>query len=69
MSSAWECSRNDVFEGVAVLVTAGAIWISGSGWPDLVVAAVLLVMFLRSSVRVLGSAWRGLARPTAPLPS
>jgi Co/Zn/Cd efflux system component len=63
MSSAWECSRNDVFEGIAVLTTAGAVWASRSAWPDVVVAAVLLVLFLRSSVRVLGSAWRGLARP------
>jgi Co/Zn/Cd efflux system component len=63
MSSAWECSRNDVFEGSAVLVTAGAVWMSGSAWPDLVVAAVLLILFLRSSRRVLGSAWRELARP------
>jgi Co/Zn/Cd efflux system component len=63
MASAWECSRNDAFEGVAVLVTAGAVWMSGSAWPDLVVAAVLLILFLRSSRRVLGSAWRELARP------
>lgn len=63
MASAWECSRNDAFEGIAVLVTAGAVWMSGSAWPDLVVAAVLLILFLRSSRRVLGSAWRELARP------
>jgi Co/Zn/Cd efflux system component len=26
MSSAWECSRNDVFEGLAVLGAAAAVW-------------------------------------------
>lgn len=60
MASVWECSHNDVWEGVAVIVAAGAVWAFDAGWPDLVVATALLVMFLRSSVRVLGSAWREL---------
>ena len=60
MSSAWECSRNDVFEGVAVILTTVAVWLLGSGWPDVAVAAVLLVLFLRSALRVLGSASRAL---------
>lgn len=60
LASAWECSRNDVWEGFAVLAAAVGVWLVGSGWPDLVIAGALLVMFLRSSVRVLGSAWREL---------
>ncbi len=58
MASAWECSRNDIFEGVAVLLAAAAVWAFGAGWPDLLIAAALLVMFLRSALRVLRSAWR-----------
>jgi Co/Zn/Cd efflux system component len=66
MSSAWECSRNDVFEGFAVIVTAAAVWLFGSGWPDLAVAAVLLALFLRSTIRVVGNAFRALRpRPAA----
>lgn len=56
MASAWECSRNDIFEGGAVLVTAGAIWLFDAAWPDLVVAVGLLVLFTRSSLRVLKQA-------------
>jgi Co/Zn/Cd efflux system component len=63
MASAWECSRNDVFEGLAVIVTAAAVWLFASGWPDVVGATVLLVLFLGSAARVLGAAWRGLASP------
>lgn len=63
LSSAWECSRNDVIEGAAVIVTAGAVWLLGSAWPDIAVAVVLLAVFLRSAVRVLGSARRALAQP------
>lgn len=54
MASAWECSRNDVGEGLAVLTAAPAVWLFGSGWPDLLIAIVLLAMFLRSGLRV----WR-----------
>lgn len=57
MASAWECSRNDVFEGLAVLAAAVGVWLFDAGWPDLVIAAALLAMFLRSSIRVLRHAW------------
>lgn len=56
MSSAWECSRNDVFEGGAVIVTTIAVAMLGSAWPDIIVAIALLAMFLRSAIRVLGTA-------------
>jgi Co/Zn/Cd efflux system component len=59
MASAWECSRNDMFEGLAVFAAAAGVWLFDAGWPDLVVAVALLAMFLRSSVRVLRSAWSG----------
>ncbi len=58
MSSSWECSRNDVIEGIAVIGAAAAVWMLASPWPDLLVAVVLLAIFLRSAIRVLGSAWR-----------
>jgi Co/Zn/Cd efflux system component len=58
MSSVWECSRNDVFEGVAVIGAAAAVWLLHSGWPDILIACALLVLFLRSTIRVLGTAIR-----------
>jgi len=64
MASAWECSRNDVYEGLAVIATAGAVGAFGSGWPDLIVAVALLLLFLRSGARVLRASWRQL-RDTA----
>jgi Co/Zn/Cd efflux system component len=56
MSSVWECSRNDIASNLAVFVAAGAVWLAGSGWPDLVVAAGLVVLLLRSALRVISSA-------------
>ncbi len=60
MASVWECSRNDIAEGVAVLATAAAVWWFDAGWPDLVIASALLLMFMRSASRVLKSSWREL---------
>lgn len=57
LASAWECSRNDVYEGFAVLLAAAGVWMFDAGWPDLVVAGALLLMFLRSAWRVLRNAW------------
>ncbi len=65
MSSSWECSRNDVIEGVAVIGAAAAVWMFASPWPDLLVAVVLLAMFLRSATRVLRSARREFAPATS----
>jgi Co/Zn/Cd efflux system component len=56
LSSAWECSRNDVIEGGAVIVTTLAVALLGSAWPDIIIAIALLAMFLRSAIRVLGTA-------------
>ncbi len=65
LSSAWECSRNDVIEGVAVIVTTALVWVFASAWPDIAVAAVLLALFLRSATRVLRGAARALRQPQA----
>ncbi len=66
MSSVYECSRNDIAEGIAVLAAAAGVWVFGSGWPDLLVAASLLVLFSRSAIRVSSRALRELRgiRPT-----
>lgn len=56
MSSVWECSRNDIASNLAVFVAAGAVWLSGSRWPDLAVGGALALLFLRSALRVLRDA-------------
>ena len=53
LASAWECARNDIFEGISVLLAAVLVALFGAGWPDLLVAVALLVVFLRSALRVL----------------
>ena len=61
MRSAWLCSRNDVVANVGVLVAAGAVTVTGSGWPDIVVGLAIATMFATSAVRVMRGAHRSLA--------
>jgi len=56
MSSVWECSRNDIASNLSVFLAAGAVWLTGSGWPDVLVAIALVTLLLRSSARVISSA-------------
>lgn len=56
MSSVWECSRNDIASNLSVFVAAGAVWLTGSGWPDILVALGLIWLLIRSSIRVISSA-------------
>ncbi|WOB26270.1 MULTISPECIES: cation transporter [Xanthomonas] len=65
LASAWACSRNDVYEGIAVLAASAAVWAFGSGWPDLVIAVALLLLFLRSAWQVAHAALAELHQASA----
>jgi Co/Zn/Cd efflux system component len=56
MNSVWECSKNDIASNISVFVAAGAVWLTGSGWPDILVAFGLVCLLVRSAIRVISSA-------------
>lgn len=68
MSSVWECSRNDIASNLSVFVAAAGVWLTGSGWPDVLVALALAALFLMSATRVFRNALAELRR-TAPQPA
>ena len=64
--SVWLCSRNDAIGNVAVMVAAAGVWLTGTAWPDLVVAALMAGLFLWSAVQITGQAlseWRAAPAP------
>jgi Co/Zn/Cd efflux system component len=65
MSSVWECSRNDIASNIAVFVAAGGVWLTHSGWPDILIGLALALLFLRSAVKVLKGAVVELNRQAA----
>jgi Co/Zn/Cd efflux system component len=53
MSSVWLCSRNDIIANISVLFAAAGVWLTHSGWPDILVGLALAALFLRSALHVL----------------
>jgi cation diffusion facilitator family transporter len=53
MRSTWLCSRNDIIANVSVLVAAGGVAYFRAIWPDVLIGAVIAVLFLRTAVTVL----------------
>lgn len=56
MSSTFECSRNDVAANIGVLIAALLVALLGSAWPDIVVAVIIALLFLRSAFGILSRA-------------
>lgn len=43
-----------------MLAAAILVGLFGAGWPDILIAVVLLMLFLRSAIRVFGASFRSL---------
>ena len=54
--SVWLCSRNDAIGNVMVLIAAGVVYLSHNHWPDLIVAALLAVLFTSSALQIISQA-------------
>jgi len=60
MRSVWICSRNDAVGNAAVLLAALGVFGSGTGWPDVIVAAIMGVLGLCGGWQIVGQARREL---------
>lgn len=56
MRSAWLCSRNDVIANISVLLAAGGVALSGSGWPDILIGLAIAALFVNSAIGVIRDA-------------
>ena len=54
--SVWLCSRNDAIGNVAVMIAALGVWGTATGWPDLIVAAIMASLFLSSAFQIIRQA-------------
>ena len=60
MRSVWICSRNDALGNVAVMLAALGVFGTGTGWPDIIVAAVMAVLSLWGAGQIINHAWNEL---------
>jgi Co/Zn/Cd efflux system component len=56
MRSAWICTRNDVVGNLAVLLAALGVFGTSTGWPDVLVAAIMASLALQGAFMVIQQA-------------
>ena len=69
MRSAWICTRNDVLGNLAVLLAALGVFGTGTGWPDVIVAAGMAGLALQGAWTVLNQSRAELRISTSPTPA
>jgi cation diffusion facilitator family transporter len=65
MSSVWLCSRNDIIANASVIAAAAGVWVTGRGWPDILVGTAIAILFVKSAFTVLAGSTRELRRAQA----
>src|SRR5262245_12672932 len=65
MRSAWICTRNDVLGNLAVLLAALGVFGTGTGWPDVLVAAIMASLALQGAFIVI---WQARIELQSPRP-
>ncbi len=63
MRSAWICTRNDVLGNLAVLLAAAGVFGTGTGWPDIIVAAIMAGLALQGAWTVVRQSLSELRQP------
>jgi len=63
MRSAWICTRNDVLGNLAVLLAAAGVFGTGTGWPDIIVAAIMAGLALQGATLVIRQSLGELRQP------
>jgi Co/Zn/Cd efflux system component len=61
--SVWLCTRNDAIANIAVILAGVAVWLTGTHWPDIAVAAIISTLGLTGAWQVIRQA-RGELRAT-----
>lgn len=52
----WLFSRNDALGNILVIVGAGFVFLTGTSYPDLIVAGIIAILFLHSSFSIIKDA-------------
>ncbi len=65
MRSVWICSRNDAIGNVAVLLAAAGVFGTGTGWPDVAVAAIMAGLSIWGGAQIVRQALAELRGVTA----
>jgi Co/Zn/Cd efflux system component len=68
MRSVWICARNDAVGNCAVMLAAMGVFGTGTGWPDVIVAAIMGALGVWGGVQILSQARRELVSAAVMAP-
>jgi cation diffusion facilitator family transporter len=66
MRASWICSRNDMIANVGVIVSAALVVWLGSAIPDLVIATIIALVIVQSSLKIVKESRKMLAKEKKP---
>jgi len=69
MRSVWICSRNDAIGNIAVVLAALGVFGTGTGWPDIIVAAIMAGLGLSGGWQIVRQASAELRSDRVPAPA
>lgn len=56
LRATWICSRNDMLANVGVLVAAGMVSYTHSGWPDILMGLIIAAVVMHSAMKIITEA-------------
>jgi Co/Zn/Cd efflux system component len=65
MRSVWICSRNDAIGNFAVLLASAGVFGTGTGWPDVIVAAIMAALGISGGCQIIRQALSELTQSAA----
>ena len=51
--SVWLCTRNDCIANISVILAGAGVWVTGTPWPDIAVAAIVAGLAVSSALSVI----------------
>src|SRR4051795_3588814 len=64
--SVWICSRNDAIANIAVIAAALGVFGTGTGWPDVIVAAIMAGLSVSGATQIIRQSLTELRSPQEP---
>ncbi len=61
LRATWICSRNDMIANVGVLIAAGLVAYTQTGWPDIIIGLIIAGIVVRSATNIISEAKNNLS--------
>ena len=56
LRATWICSRNDMLANIGVLIAAGLVAYTQTGWPDIIIGVIIALVVVQSAIKIIKEA-------------